>query len=224
MKKLAIMSLLTLLLVILKGGSVQAHTISNFTETAVSGIQASESVSAADLEKIYAGYYCIPENVRNRMEADHVEVYLVDMSNEVLTYSGSTIRGLYYGATRYISPEGAFLSRAGDSFIDIQTGRRKDPAETLLHETGHLIADLGGNSYPYTVQAKTPEMECLYGAYAPVVASYDATSALNCYNKDEMFAESFRIFIQDPEWLSESCPELFTYIACCVEIYAGGSF
>lgn len=222
MKKLAIMSLLILSLVMLKGGTVQAHTISNFSETVVPSIQASESVSAADLEKIYAGYYCIPENVRNQMEADHVEVYLIDRSNEVLTYSGYTIRGLYYGATRYSSPEGA--SRAGDSFIDIQTGRGKDPAETLLHETGHLIADLGGNSYPCTALAKTPEMECLYGVYAPVIASYDSTSAINCYNKDEMFAESFRIFIRDPEWLSASCPELFAYIACCVETYASGSF
>lgn len=224
MKKLTIMSLLTLSLVMLKGGTVQAHTIANFSETEVPGIQASESVSSADLEKIYAGYYCLPENVRNRMETDHVEVYLVDKSNEVLTYSGLSIRGLYYGATRYISPEGAFLSRASDSFIDIQTGRRKDPGETLLHETGHLVADLGGNSYPYTIQAQTPEMEALYAAYAPVIASYDTTSALNCYNKDEMFAESFRILIQDPEWLAASCPELFAYITSCVETYASGSF
>lgn len=225
MKKLAIMSLLTLSLVMFNGGSVQAHSISSFTETVVPIIRTSDAVADKDLEMLYAGYCSLPENLRSRIDADDVEIYLIDMSNEILSYPGVTsVTGMYYGPTRYANSEGVFTRRDGSGTIDIQAGRKIDTAKVLLHETGHLIADLGGNAYPCMAQSRSAEMEALFGAYAPVVASYDKSASVNCYNADEMFAESFRIYIQDPEWLSASCPELSAYIAGCVNTYADGNF
>lgn len=206
---------------------VEAHDSTDFTQVPGTVIYYGENVASDDLEDVIAGYVSLPDNFKVKIVSDCEGIYLIDLSEESLadTYyadSGNfldrVIGGLYYGASRLVYSDGS-VKKQTKSYIDMQGGINSNLEITLYHELGHLVADYGGSASKNS--SATDTMGVLYATYAPVVATYDNHASANCYSKSELFAESFRIYIQNPAWLMQYCPELYTYIDQCMMNYAG---
>ena len=83
---------------------------------------------------------------------------------------------------------------------------------TVIHEYGHALYDI----YSYRVGYKNKfreKWQKIYEDNKKSLSEFDKVSSENVLiNEYEGFAEAFRIYIYDPEQLSKSCREVYSFV------------
>lgn len=80
----------------------------------------------------------------------------------------------------------------------------------FFHEVGHFLDDINYNgTFKYSscyAWRKLPKKE------REAISGYDSISNQNTYNNQELFAEAFKVYVLDAEYLKENAPKAYKII------------
>lgn len=97
-------------------------------------------------------------------------------------------------------------------------------ADSYIHECGHAldyIAEYITGYYKGSMPiSNSSEWSNLYNNYGIVMASFDRSAAVNVpRDKNEGFAEAYRLYFSYPQQLQSQCPEVYNFVASQIAKY-----
>lgn len=100
-----------------------------------------------------------------------------------------------------------------------------DRADAYIHECGHALDDIAeyitGVYKGEKPISNSSEWQTLYSQYASTMATFDSNAAVNVNrDRNEGFAEAFRLYYSYPQKLQSSCPGVYTFVSNQVSKYA----
>ena len=174
-------------------------------------------VTWEELEKVLEGYNSLPEAVRTKLITNSAKIYVYPKKFE----TNKDINEQTVGLTRSLTKQVTVYNNGTHSILMIippesyiYTDRLSVVGGIpLVHEIGHIIDDLHCLEHVESYGASGSE-EFLYLSekYKPVIAAYDKATATNAYSIYEIYAEAFRIMIENPGYLYQNAPELYQYM------------
>ncbi|MCR5008475.1 MAG: hypothetical protein K6A76_07865 [Oribacterium sp.] len=174
-------------------------------------------VTWEELEKVLEGYNSLPEAVRTKLITNGAKIYVYPKKFETNKDINEQTVGLTRSLTKQVTVynNGAytiFMVIPPESYI--YTDRLSVVGGIpLVHETGHIIDDLHCLEHIESYGASgSEEFLILSEKYKPVIAAYDKATATNAYSNNEIYAEAFRIMIENPGYLYQNAPELYQYM------------
>lgn len=209
-----------------------AHSLpdSAFAQIPGSDIYTSPSVSQAEAAAAVSNYLLLPENVRQRMMNDGVNIYLIAaqdetiLSTKVSNYGDSSIgvaaltthptfRKYVYKKTGQL----AYVKRVRNGMIEIQTDTPSNvriDSGRLIHEAGHYIdTAFGAQTGTYFAISDSDAWQQYYAAFGPQILQYSAYAAApSLYNANECWADAFRLSLTDPDRLIAISPQLYAFV------------
>ena len=180
------------------------------------------------LATILDGYNKLPDIAKTKLQTNNVRVYIYPKSDELSKEDISFTAGRTRSANKII---------ATDAYGN-QTFFIKSPAEiyiysdmidvlgnkSFIHEIGHAIDDLYDTNKRTDYNASSSEaFISLSNKYNDVISGYDKLSQQNAYSDHEIYAECFRILVENPGYLYQNAPELFDYMVETVTQTAGSA-
>ncbi|WP_130837571.1 hypothetical protein [Lachnoclostridium sp. Marseille-P6806] len=203
----------------------------DFAQIPETPIFMSSGVSAEEAYGMTLCYLMVPENVRARLAADGVKIYLIAYGDEVLRSSrlsahggaglgvaGLTTHPVYQRYVFSSTGQLAYAERVKNGMIEIQTDVRDavkiDPFR-LQHEIGHYVDTAAGAAEGSYFAISSGEVWQVYyrrfGQQLLAKSAYAAAPTL--YNAQECWADAFRLAWSDPAALQAISPELLAYVA-----------
>jgi hypothetical protein len=170
-------------------------------------------------QQMLNAFLSLPDNTRKMAAVSNFHYLITDKAhagsvpnfqNPGTLPAGETMRFAYY---YYSDGSIAHTDFAAVIFYDTEG---TTPDLTLIHETGHMMDDCM-LMYRGDLSSTTDEFTALAARYKNVIGSFDRNSAVNVYTSSEIFAESFRIYMISPDWLSDNCPEIYNYVQNVIE-------
>lgn len=234
-RRFAALAAAALLLFAAPAGSARvqaAHVTAaeDFTQIPETPIFMSSGVSAEEAYGMTLRYLMVPENVRERLSADGVKIYLIAYEDEVLRsprlsahgdaglgVAGLTTHPVYQRYVFSSTGQFAYAERVQNGMIEIQTDVRDavkiDPLR-LQHEIGHYVDTAAGaaegSCFAISSGGVWQDYYRRFGPQLLAQSAYAAAPAL--YNAQECWADAFRLAWSDPAALQAISPELLAYV------------
>ena len=185
-----------------------------------------DSLTQDQLAIILDGYNKLPDIVKAKMQDNYVHVYIYPKSDELLKDDISFAAGRTRSANKIIATDvygnqTIFIKNPPEVYI------YSDMVDVLgdksfIHEIGHVMDDLYDTNKRTDYNASSaPDFIALCNKYNDVISRYDKLSQQNAYSYHEIYAECFRILIENPGYLYQNTPELFNYMVNTVTQTAG---
>ena len=193
MNKKGIKFVATLLLAVVL---VFQGSVSSFAAEMPSFMKTEGNVSQSRMDHILANYVRIPEEVRHRIE------------NEGWTFICSSED---FGADNGYSYSLLALTIYGTKTIYIDDRTKAEPS--IIHEVGHII----DNTFGFCSESQ--EFTNIFNTEHGNVSKFWKTHHNNTDTRIEYFAESFLIYVMQPEDLQTYCPQTYDYITNVISIF-----
>ena len=184
------------------------------TYTALSGtpLRYESTVSEEDLQTALFGWYEVPKGLRDAISEIGTVIYISDSASSDSNAVGCS--GNYWKKTNSV-----YTIKL--SYVVVRT-QNDDISETVLHELGHvfdravtLLAKQDGTS-----ASESEERIQIYNKNAENLIKIDLAASQNMYNCYEAFAETFRLYIEEPDLLMSASPEAFEFMRNLISKYA----
>ena len=167
-------------------------------------------IQEAYLQKFLEVWNQLPENVRRLILKRKTQIKLSFRAKN----SGCDLisqDGIGYFAVKM----GEYI--AGESIeakfpVGYNYGNKERPTfkKIFFHEVGHFLDDINYNgTFKYSscyAWRKLPKKE------REAISGYDNLSNQNTYNNQELFAEAFKVYMLDAEYLKENAPKAYKII------------
>ncbi len=178
-------------------------------------------VTENEISAVMAGYNKLPDIVKYKLAANGVRIYVYPKSYETesekignaVSVARSALRGVLITdkgikSIQVLKPSEVFIyTEVLDKLQD----------KTTVHEIGHIVDDL------YIMNAETDYNASrsdtfvqLSNQYKDIVQNYDDLTKQNSYDIHELYAECFRIMVENPGYLLGNAPELYNYMAATI--------
>jgi hypothetical protein len=203
------------------GASFATYTSipSGFTQMAGTPLCFYDGTPDSVKESLINAFDSLPDNVRTMAAVAGFHYLVTDKAhaanvpnfqNPGTLPAGETMRFSYY---YYSDGTVTHTDFAAVIFYDTEG---TTPDQTLIHETGHMMDDCM-LMYRGALSSTSSEFSALAAQDKNVIGSFDRNSAVNVYTSSEIFAESFRIFMDDPGWLTTNCPEIYKFVTNIID-------
>lgn len=170
-------------------------------------------VKESCLPKFLEAWNKLPEGVQHLILKRKTPIRLGLKSRnsgyDIISQDGNNYLGIKMG--EYLA--GEFIeAKFPIGYTEHSTKGKQKPTfrKIFFHEVGHFLDDINYNgTFKYSsgnAWRKLPKKECA------AISEYDNMSAQNSYNDRELFAEAFKIFILDPDYLQDNAPNAYQII------------
>ena len=176
-----------------------------YRQSNIKNVYITKDITNKQLKQFLIAYHKIPLYIRKKLDKDDIKFYLGG-NNIVSNKSGKVIGGRY-SIYKTISPtiELNMITSSDQTVID----------QRLLHEVGHLISDLGSRN---SMISNSLKWTYLSNRCYKDTKDIDEFSNVVITNKEEMFAECYRIIIMYPEYKFKY-PEIYNFIHHREKVY-----
>ena len=170
-----------------------------------------ESVKA----DVLSTYRTLPESVMHEIRiSDFHYIVLPSVKTGIVPEfkaSGYSIAGEVLPLSYTVYSSGAVTHSRFACVILYDCVGSTTPGNVMLHETGHMLHTCT-LMYGSCTQGYSEGFINLANQYQSVLSGYDLNASVNTYSNAEIFAESMRVYLSNPEWLKTNCPGLADYM------------